>query len=192
MTQYFTCAFFTSSSTKCLSFSAPINTSLLLPSHTHTQTHTPGPERSTFGGWGQASGMKLTFDLEGAIARLHPNQLDNEQAVQPSLCLFICVCVWSRAWSLVCVCVFIFFLFVCVLVMCVNAWSNVCGRLCLCVCTEKLDLPPQFQRDGGRAACYRRRVTKQYWSGRGRPLMNPVFSLSRKSSSLPVFFLIQG
>lgn len=43
--------------------------------------------------------MKLTFDLEGTIAYLHPNQVNNERAVQSSLCLFVCfpsVCVHVR------------------------------------------------------------------------------------------------
>ncbi len=37
--------------------------------------------------------MKLTLDPEGTITHLHPNQLDNEQAVCVCLCVCVCVCV---------------------------------------------------------------------------------------------------
>lgn len=60
--------------------------------------------------------MNLTFDLEGRISHLHPNQVDNEQAVHSSLCE--CVCVHF------------------------DAGCNVCG----CAYTEKLDLAPQCQK----------------------------------------------
>lgn len=59
--------------------------------------------------------------------------------------------------------------FVCVLMFFWCMFAHVCDY------TEKLDLPPVLQRDRGRAACYRRQITKQYWSGRGHALTNPVF-----------------
>lgn len=125
-----------------------------------TQKHTPDPGRSTFGGWGQASGMKLTSDLQGTIARVHPNQLDNETWAVCSVCLHACTYIFLCLRFVWFVCVLMFF------------W---CMFAHVCDYTEKLDLPPVLQRDRGRAACYRRQITKQYWSGRGHALTNPVF-----------------
>lgn len=50
--------------------------------HTYIHKHTHSWPREVILWWMRsASGMKLTFDLEGTITRLHPNQLDNERAV---------------------------------------------------------------------------------------------------------------
>lgn len=63
--------------------------------------------------------MKLTFELEGAIAYLHPNHVDSERVDQSAVCLLERLCV--------CVCEYLFFcLFVCVCVkMCLTAEKRI-------------------------------------------------------------------
>lgn len=50
--------------------------------------------------------MKLTFELEGAIAYLHPNHVDSERVVQSSAYLVVCIYLFVcfLCFGNVCVC----------------------------------------------------------------------------------------
>ncbi len=120
--------------------------------------------------------MRLTFDLKGTITYLHPNQLDNERAFQPSLCSYVLA-------NSVCVHVYIYIfvpfrLFARIICVCLKP-VKVCVLMsaadCVCWICLHVEIGFTSSKGRGRAACYWRRITEQYWSGRGHPL--PILSL---------------
>lgn len=66
--------------------------SLFLQTYFWIYTHTPAAEMSTFVRWGQASGMKLTFDLQARPAGRRASW-----CVQNKWCLCFCASV-ARSW----------------------------------------------------------------------------------------------